>query len=243
MPYFDNFDEHADPAKWGCLPHYFADIIGAFEIVPSPDGNGHSLRQVVGSPANSWAPDWNYYTIIGDSAWRDYEVSADVWLNPGDKAALMGRLFDVGFGWGVIPKGYYLEMDDQGNCAIVETCGKVDKDKLEGDAEQQALIKSGRDKGRGGEQELDCCHVSGITPCKWHKLAIRFEGKKITAFVDGMPVLTAEDTYAEHGMAGLMAVKDADKVSTPYFDNVSISRIGNNATSPTATPDIKPLYR
>lgn len=243
MPYFDNFDEHADPAKWGCLPHYFADIIGAFEIVPSPDGNGHSLRQVVGSPANSWAPDWNYYTIIGDSAWRDYEVSADVWLNPGDKAALMGRLFDVGFGWGVIPKGYYLEMDDQGNCAIVETCGKVDKDKLEGDAEQQALIKSGRDKGRGGEQELDCCHVSGITPCKWHKLAIRFEGKKITAFVDGMPVLTAEDTYAEHGMAGLMAVKDADKVSTPYFDNVSISRIGNNATAPTAKTDIKPLYR
>ena len=197
----------------------------------------------MGSPANSWAPDWNYYTIIGDSAWRDYEVSADVWLNPGDKAALMGRLFDVGFGWGVIPKGYYLEMDDQGNCAIVETCGKVEKDKLEGDAEQQALIKSGRDKGRGGEQELDCCHVSGITPCKWHKLAIRFEGKKITAFVDGMPVLTAEDTYAEHGMAGLMAVKDADKVSTPYFDNVSISRIGNNATSPTVTPDIKPLYR
>ena len=221
-PYADNFEQYRNPTQCGYLPHYFADIIGAFELTPSPDGKGQCLRQVVGEPANSWAPDWHYYTIIGDSAWRDYEVSADVWLNPNDAAALMGRIFDVGFGWGVIPKGYYLRIDDSGNCAIVVTRGKVDKDKLEGDAEQQALIKSGKDKGLGGEEVLASCHVDSVGPCSWHKLALRFEGKTITASVDGKALLTATDNYAAHGMAGLMALKDSNNVSTPYFDNFEI---------------------
>ena len=66
------------------------------------------MRQVVPVPTISWAPDWKPYTIIGDSAWTDYEVSVDVYLNPGDEAGVMGRINDVGSGYGFIPKGYYL---------------------------------------------------------------------------------------------------------------------------------------
>lgn len=241
MPYKDDFEDYEPYNKWGFLPHYFADIIGSFELKASPDGKGSCLQQTVGEPANSWAPDWNYYTIIGDSAWRDYEVKADVWLNHGDKAAVMGRVFDVGFGWGVIPKGYYLSMDEMGNCAIVVTRGKVDKTELVGDAEQQAIIKSGIDTGVGGELVLAKAHVDGVSPCTWHNLCLRFEGKEITAIVDGKEAMTATSSYAGHGMAGLMAMKDSSRVSTPYFDNIDIRPIkGNDGVS--SRPEIEPLY-
>ncbi len=241
MPYKDDFEDYEPYNKWGFLPHYFADIIGSFELKASPDGKGSCLQQTVGEPANSWAPDWNYYTIIGDSAWRDYEVKADVWLNHGDKAAVMGRVFDVGFGWGVIPKGYYLSMDEMGNCAIVVTRGKVDKTELVGDAEQQAIIKSGIDTGVGGELVLAKAHVDGVSPYTWHNLCLRFEGKKITAVVDGKEAMTATSSYAGHGMAGLMAMKDSSRVSTPYFDNIDIRPIkGNDGVS--SRPEIEPLY-
>lgn len=161
--------------------------------------------------------------------------------DPGDKAAVMGRVFDVGFGWGVIPKGYYLTMDDGGNCAIVVTRGKVDKTELVGDAEQQAIIKSGIDTGVGGELVLAKAHVDGVSPCTWHNLCLRSEGKKITAVVDGKETMTATSSYAGHGMAGLMAVKDSSRVSTPYFDNIDIRPIkGNDAVS--SRPGIEPLY-
>lgn len=245
MPYSDGFDGYGNAAQWGYLPHYFADIIGSFELTQRPDGKGTCLRQMVGQSANSWAPDWNYYTIIGDSAWRNYEVSADVWLNPHDEAAVMGRLFDVGFGWGVIPKGYFLKADDRGNCSIVVCRGKVDKEKLEGDAEQQALIKSGKDKGLGGEEVVAQCRVDGLAACSWHNLKLRFEGTEITAFVDGKEVLRTTDDYAQHGMAGLMATKRETSVSTPYYDNFVVSPIGNNASlpiEPKTFEGIQPLY-
>lgn len=237
----ESFDEYTKPSQWGYLPHYFADIIGSFEIADRPDGDGKCLRQVVGEPANSWAPDWNYYTIIGDSAWKDYEINADVWLNPQDEAAVMGRIFDVGFGWGVIPKGYYLSLDDKGNCALVLARGKVDKEELVGDAEQQAIIKSGRDRGVGGEKVLASCQLKNISPCQWYRLTLRFVGNAITASVDGDVVLTATDDYSTHGMAGLMATKWKNSVSTPYYDNFSIRPIGVKAVY--KKPVVTPLYK
>ena len=111
MPYGDDFEAYR-PEACGYLPHYTADLIGAFELVERPDRQGQCLRQVVGEHTLSWAPEWHHYTILGDSAWRNYEVSADVWLNPQDEAAVMGRLCDVGSGYGIWAKGYYLKLDD-----------------------------------------------------------------------------------------------------------------------------------
>ena len=70
IPYSDNFDEYTHPEQWGYLPHYTADLIGAFELTERPDHKGQCLRQVVGEHTNSWAPEWHYYTIIGDSTWH-----------------------------------------------------------------------------------------------------------------------------------------------------------------------------
>ena len=134
FPYRETFDEYADAKSYGYLPRYTADIAGAFELTDRPDGgSGKCLRQVVPVPTISWAPDWRPYTILGDEQWGDYEVSSDVYLNARDSAAVMGRINHVGTGYGFVPKGYFLELSDDGRCRLVVVRGKKDKKKAVGD--------------------------------------------------------------------------------------------------------------
>lgn len=243
FPYFDTFDQYTSPEQWGYLPHYFADIAGAFEIVEAPARSGKCVRQVVPCPTISWAPDWKHYTILGDVDWSDYEVSADVWLNEDDAAAVMGRLNHFGFGWGFIPKGYFLRLDDKGKCSLVVVRGKVDKKKVEGDAEQQATLKALNDDSEGGEKVLAEVNIPDIHPNEWHTLKLQFKGSEITALVDGRQVMKVEDFLYHHGMAGLMADVDKKRASTPYFDNLKLNEVGNDTIQP--TPDIPnrtPIY-
>jgi galactosylceramidase len=234
FPYRETFDEYSVPKEYGYLPRYTADIAEVFEIVDRPDHQGKYLRQVVAEHPNSWAPEYMPYTIIGDNQWQDYEVSADVYLNSGDAAGVMGRVNDVGYGYGSIPKGYFLTLSDDGNCHLVVIRGlKRDKKNLEGDAEQQALIKAGRDDSEGGEKELGSAQISDVSSNQWHNLKLRFEGTKITASVDDKPVLTATDPLYTHGMAGLRTGGGRKNLSTPYFDNLLIK--GLNDPVPKAT--------
>lgn len=244
LPYNDDFDGYGQAAQWGYLPHYMADLIGAFELTPRPDHQpGACLRQVVGEHTVSWAPEWHHYTILGDSAWTDYEVSADVWLNPGDEAALMGRLCDVGTGYGIWAKGYYLKLSADGRCQLVITQGKRNKGELIGDAEQQALIRARKDREVGGEYVLDSCRIATVAPCQWHRLALRFEGEHITGLVDGESVVTFDSPRYPKGMAGLMAPLHDRSVCTPYFDNVAVRPLGRTKPVPTTLPaTIRPLY-
>ena len=235
-PYEDNFDSY-EPADCGYLPHYLADLIGAFELVASPPtpspkgegeaygGRGQCLRQTVGSHTLSWAPEWHHYTIIGDSAWRDYEVSADVYLNPRDEAGVMGRLCDVGSGYGIWAKGYYLKLDDQGLCSLVITRGKLNQKELIGDAEQQAIILARKDIEVGGEYVLDSTRVEGVRPCQWHNIRLRMQGDQLTGYVDNRPVVRATSDRYTRGMAGLLAPLHEGCVSTPYFDNLRIRQV------------------
>jgi galactosylceramidase len=246
FPYYETFDEYSNPAEYGYLPRYTADIADAFEIVDRPDKKGKCLRQVVPIPTISWAPDWLPYTILGDDQWQDYEVSADVYLNLGDSAGVMGRINNVGTGYGFIPKGYYLQLGDDGQCRLVVVRGKKNKKKPVGDVEQQALIKAGGGDSEGGEKELAAVHVPGIAPYQWHNLKLKFAGSAITGLVDQKPVITGRDSLYPRGMAGLMAGQAAGggkKLSTPYFDNVLINAINSPAPSPTsALPGQMPIY-
>ena len=248
LPYEDNFDTY-QPEACGYLPHYTADLIGAFELVKRPDRQGQCLRQVVGDHTLSWAPEWHHYTILGDSAWRDYEVSVDVYLNPGDEAGVMGRLCDVGSGYGIWAKGYYLKLDDQGKVTLILTCGKRDQKELIGDKEQQALILARKDVEIGGEyvlavsdlmknEELRVKNAEGVASgtrkrsgngagasfaLKWHNLKLHFNGNQITGYVDDIKVVQATSDHYHKGMAGLIAPQKGRSVSTPYFDNLRIT--------------------
>lgn len=236
FPYYETFEQYKQPEQYGYLPRYTADICGAFEIANRPDGKGKCMRQVVQTPAISWAPDWNYYSIIGDSAWTDYDVSAHLYLNPGDAAGIMGRINDVGSGYGIIPKGYYLQLGDDGQCKLVVVKGKVNKKELVGDAEQQAFIKNSKDESEEGEKVLASVKLSGISSGRWYNLKLRFRGNEITCFIDGEQVLKANDALYGYGMAGLLARKYEDKVSTPYFDNLLITAVGEDASQPIVAP-------
>lgn len=236
FPYYETFEQYKQPEQYGYLPRYTADICGAFEIANRPDDKGKCMRQVVQTPAISWAPDWNYYSIIGDSAWTDYDVSADLYLNPGDAAGIMGRINDVGSGYGIIPKDYYLQLGDDGQCKLVVVKGKVNKKELVGDAEQQAFIKNSKDESEGGEKVLASVKLSGISSGMWYNLKLRFRGNEITCFIDGEQVLKANDALYGYGMAGLLARKYEDKVSTPYFDNLLITAVGEDASQPIVAP-------
>ena len=242
IPYEDDFEQYKNPSEWGYLPHYLADLIGCYCLTPSPEGEGSCIRQVVGSHTLSWAPEWHHYTILGDAGWQDYEVSADVYLNPGDEAGVMGRICDVGSGYGIWAKGYYLKIDDRGRVTLILTRGKRDQKELIGDKEQQAIILARRDVEIGGEYTLAEAVVAGISALEWHNLKLRFQGDQITGYVDGIEVVQATSDHYGKGMAGLIAPLKEHSVSTPYFDNLRITPIGRTQATPTVVPAIQPLY-
>ena len=92
FPYYDDFHGYASAKAWGYLPHYLSDISGIFEIADRPDKAGTCLRQVLTDKAQSWSQEWLPYTVLGDKDWKDYEVSADLCLDKGGWAGVMGRV-------------------------------------------------------------------------------------------------------------------------------------------------------
>ena len=204
FPYRESFDQYSAPKVRGYLPKYTADIAEVFEIVGCPYRKGKCLRQVIPVAPISWAPEWMPYTILGDEGWQDYEVSADVYLDQAEFAAVMGRINHVGTGYGSVPKGYFLELGHEGECRLVVIRGSKDKDNPE-----------------GGERVLASTRISGIHAKEWHKLKLRFNGSTITGFVDGKTVLRATDTFYSRGMVGLMT-GGGKKLSMSYFDNLLI---------------------
>jgi galactosylceramidase len=164
-----------------------------------------------------------------------------VHIGPGESAAVMGRVNHVGTGYGTIAKGYYLQVEQGGRVSLVVVRGTADKKALVGDAEQQALIKAQNEAGEGGEKVLATGTIAGGDG--WHALKLRFEGASIRGFVDGRPVVRADDALYGHGMAGLMAGPAPQGFSMPYFDNVVVNRIDGAPPAATgALPGQGPLY-
>lgn len=244
IPYEDDFEQYENPSEWGYLPHYLADLIGCYSLTPDPSakGRGTCIQQVVGSHTLSWAPEWHHYTILGDAGWQDYEISADIYLNPGDEAGVMGRICDVGSGYGIWAKGYYLKMDDRGKVTLILSRGKRNQKELIGDKEQQAIILARKDVEIGGEYTLAEAVAGNVSALKWHNLKLRFMGDQITGYVDGIEVVQATSDHYGKGMAGLIAPLKEHRVSTPYFDNLKIMPIGRTQATQTVVPQIPPLY-
>lgn len=242
LPYGDDFDGYGDPARRGYLPRYFADIAGAFELSTCPGRGGTCLRQAVGTPPQSWAPNWQPYTIIGDDRWTDYAVAADVHLlAPGERGAVMGRVNEVGTGYGYIPKGYLLTLAADGTLTLSVSRGKVDKKALVGDATQQEIIRAARDEGPGGVLILATARPVTSAQGRWHRLSLRFKGTSIVGSLDGKPVLTVTDATYGTGMAGLLAGADETRWSRPWFDSVALTADGGPLPAKVAAPPLAPV--
>ena len=231
FPYYETFDEYAFPKQFGYLPHYTADIAGIFEIAERPDKTGKCLRQVVSQKPQSWAPEWMPYTIIGDEQWQDYEVSADIYLDDGGWAGVMGRLNNVGDGYGCVPKGYFLQLTADGNCALVVINGKADAADL-GDKEHQEQLRAAGRAGGRGEKQMAAGTAKNFDAGQWHNVKLQFSGDVITGFVDGTPLLSATNDLFSHGMAGLVT-GDHQIRNTACFDNLLINAVGATTPKPT----------
>jgi galactosylceramidase len=231
FPYYETFDEYSAPEQFGYLPHYTADIAGIFEIAERPDKTGKCLRQVVAQKPQSWAPEWMPYTIIGDEHWQDYEVSADIYLDDGGWAGVMGRVNNVGDGYGCAPKGYYLRLTTNGVCTLVAINGNAGEVDL-GDKEHQAALLAAGNSGEKGEKQMVTGTAKNFDVNQWHNVKLLFSGDVITGFVDGVPLLSATNNLFSHGMAGLVT-GDHQTRNTACFDNLLINAVGAGTPPPT----------
>jgi galactosylceramidase len=231
FPYYETFDEYSSPKQFGYLPHYTADIAGVFEIAERPDKTGKCLRQVLAQKPQSWAPEWMPYTIIGDDHWQDYEVSADILIDDGGWAGVMGRVHNVGDGYGCAPKGYYLRLAADGAYALVAINGKAGPVEL-GDKEHQNALRAAGNTGESGEKSMIAGTVNNFTADQWHNLKLRFAGTTTTGFVDGVQVLSVTNSLHSHGMAGLVT-GDSKNRNTDCFDNLLIKAVGAETPKPT----------
>jgi galactosylceramidase len=212
FPFYDNYEQYADPKQWGYLPHYTADICGVFEIANRPDGKGKCLRQVLDHKAQSWAPEWMPYTVLGDAKWTDYEISADIFLDDGGWAGLMGRVNNTGNGWDGNPDGYYMRLYPDGGCALYV-------------ADQK--IRGSRDR------QLAVANVPNWKWNQWHNVKLQFSGSSITGFVDGVQVIRAEDKSFDHGLGGLITGGEGSGRNTAMFDELIINHV--NGAKPALT--------
>lgn len=228
FPYSDDFEGYESLRSFGHLPHFTADIHGVFELIDRPDGQGRCLRQAAPIKPLGWAPAWLPYTIIGDSEWTDYSMSVDVLLTNDAAAGVMGRINDVGGGYGCTPKGYYLRVSPDGAYALVVIDGKAGPQEL-GDKEHQERLKAEATAGKPrpqGEQGVATGVIAGFDRTKWHTMKLEFSGDNITGYIDGQKVVDAKDSRFPKGMPGLVACDHDNEFSTAYFDNLKIAPLG-----------------
>jgi galactosylceramidase len=223
FPYCETFEVYKDAKSWGYLPHYTADIAGIFEIAERPDNKGKCLRQVIGAGSQSWAPEWMPYTILGDRNWKDYEVSAEVYLNNEGWAGVMGRVISTGTGYGCKPSGYYMNLSADGTCSLYVS-------KQDEKIEMGTLLATGK--------------ASNIAANHWHNLMLSFSGSTITGFVDKIQILNSTDSTFIEGMVGLVSGSKNKTSNSALFDNLMIKSLKGTSPSPNVFSEkVYPLYK
>ena len=206
FPYYETYDHYANFQSVGYRPYYHDDIAGGFELYKRPDGNGQCLRQVVSQPAQSWAPETNPYTIVGDTGWTNYEVSADVSIETTSGwASLLGRINSTGTGYGTSPNGYSMTLSPAGayNFYASTTSSSTATTLANG----QATLAAG----------------------SWHNMKLVFQGTSIKGLVDGTQVFSVTDSKYSKGNVGLGTAAK----TTALFDNLLVNTVGGTAPAPT----------
>ena len=127
MPYSDDFDGY----DAGRMPRYFSDQGGIFEIAAPGDRPGKVLRQHIAKKGIEWAlhPTPEPFTVLGDAAWTNYNISVDVRIEQRGYAAIYGRIGKCPQS-AAPPEGYCFKVHDDGtwqlcNGAMEIASGKI----------------------------------------------------------------------------------------------------------------------
>ncbi len=171
FPYIADFEDQPQ----GKPGRFFMDQAGVFEIAEREDGRGKCLKQVIDKQGIEWevGPNPSVETVIGDTAWADYEVHSDVSITENTGSAkIMGRVMEVHRG-NDFPEGYWFRI----------TTGNT------------WTLYAGSQKLLSGQAEFK--------PFVWHTLVLSLKGSKISIAVDNKEVANITDQKYTHGLAGL----------------------------------------
>ena len=170
MPYKEDFEGYA----LGSVPRYFTPQAGTFEVTNRNDGQGQCLAQVLPQKGIEWTGEFSPYSLMGDSTWKDYDVSTDVRLNTNEWVYIWGRVSYVP-GWSsATPTGYWLAVNNNpGTWELRNASG---------------VIVSG-----------SVPFAAGV----WHNLRLAMQGSWIQAWIDGTRVANLSDTSCSSGLAGV----------------------------------------
>jgi hypothetical protein len=192
LPYMDDFEE----TQLKHTPKYLSDQNGAFEVQPCVGRQGRCLEQVITTKPIPWGPMPDPYTLAGDTGRIDYSVTADVHFLSAAAAIVMGRIDsadsfkDVNAQW---PSGYMLRLEPGGAWKLLS-----------------AEFKKPTVALASGSVTLD--------RNQWHRLELRFVGKRIAASLDGTPLASVENSAHTHGMFGL-----GTEWNRIQFDNLRVA--------------------
>jgi galactosylceramidase len=218
-PYYENYDHYTGDGKlWGYLPYYQCDICGVFEIANSPTGTGKCLRQVLNTKANSWAPEWAPFTLIGNTIGTSYEVSADVYFDgTGGWAGVMGRVNQTGT-YGCYPRGYYFHLASNGAWGLYYANGAA---------------------GDGTSLATGTATLTGT----WHNVKLQMSGSTLTGLIENKQVCSVTNSSSGNGVAGLCTGSTNGSRNTACFDNLIINTVNGATPTPTVfSQDATPPY-
>ena len=152
-----------------------------------------------------------------------FERAGIVWVpENGGAAGVMGRVNNVGTGYGCVPKGYYFSMSADGTCSL--------------------FISTQKENETNGIK-IASAVVPDFSPNQWHKLKLQFSGDLITGFADDKKVVTTKNSVYANGMAGLMTGIDPKLRNTAFFDNLLINKVNAAVPKPFLFQHISPIYK
>ena len=169
LPYHDDYQGY----KLGRQARYHYDYEGAFEIAAKTKGPGKCLRQAATKSELGWGGAYLPLTFLGSDEWKDYSVSANVFIEQAGAVSVHGRIGIIPDGNADDPPGYTLRIWDTG-------------------AWELKAFKS--IKARGS---------AGFSANQWHNLRLDMRGSSIAGYVDGQQICNVVDASYASGLAGL----------------------------------------
>ena len=169
LPYRDDYQSYAP----GTQARYHYDYEGAFEIADKTVGPGKCLRQAATRSASGWGGAYLPLTFLGSTSWKDYTLSADVYIETSGAVSLHGRIGTIPGDNSDDPPGYTLRVRDSGAWELKSF---------------KTVLVTG---------------TTAFSANQWHHLALSFRGTTIAGYADSKPLFTITDSSYSSGLAGL----------------------------------------
>ncbi len=192
LPYHEDFES----TRPGNTPRFLADQDGAFEIATCAGRTGQCLEQVITDRPIPWGPLPDPWTLAGDEAWTDYRIDADALVLDNGSARLIGRIDSADVfrdGQARLPSGYTFGLHSDGSWELLSSTYK----------QVTRTLAQGK---------------TSFPARQWHHMALLFQGRQITAILDGKTLASVTNADHRHGMFGI-----GSDWSRTQFDNLVVA--------------------